>query len=352
MTSSDARHPRLSIVVPVYRIERYVARCLASLDAQGLSAADHEVIIVDDGSTDGSSAIVDAWVADRPWAHLHRQPNRGLAAARNAGLRLARGQHVWFVDGDDHLDPGVVADIVRLLERFDLTMLALGVARVAPDTVPRPGESVADAVVPVIEGRSYLAAGRATAEAWGHVYQREFLTSEDLWFPEGQLIEDVVFTTTALIRAPRVAELPRTAYYYVQRPDSIMHLRGAEHTRRVIHGFCAVVDGLDCLRLAEVDSAGAPDRIVPHLELLEQTYIFFAIARLVRSDLPFRSTFQEMVGPFRAIGMYPMTVFPGDRFPGLRYRLLTWVFNRPWLLRPFAAGVRIPPRAMRKLRRA
>src|SRR5690349_8686628 len=91
--------PRLSVVVPVYNVERYLDECLASLAAQ--QVADFEAILIDDGSTDGSAAIAQAYADRDPRFRLISQPNAGLGAARNAGIALAQGEFLAFLDSDD-----------------------------------------------------------------------------------------------------------------------------------------------------------------------------------------------------------------------------------------------------------
>src|SRR5689334_866082 len=92
------RRPLLSVVVPVYDVERYLDECLASLAAQTLR--DLEVVVVDDGSPDGSAAIAEAWARRDPRFRLVRQANHGLGHARNTGARHAAGTYLAFVDSD------------------------------------------------------------------------------------------------------------------------------------------------------------------------------------------------------------------------------------------------------------
>src|SRR4051812_24229138 len=94
---------RISVVVPAFNVEAYLQECLASIAAQ--TAPDLEVIVVDDGSADGTRAVAEAFAAGDPRFRVISQPNRGLGAARNAGVAAARGTYLAFVDGDDVLPP-------------------------------------------------------------------------------------------------------------------------------------------------------------------------------------------------------------------------------------------------------
>ena len=96
--------PRFSVVVPAYNVERYIEECLDSISAQGRD--DVEVVVVDDGSTDSTSAILERWAREQAFINLIRQSNKGLLAARRAGIAVTRGGYVLCVDGDDGLLPG------------------------------------------------------------------------------------------------------------------------------------------------------------------------------------------------------------------------------------------------------
>ncbi|MDR2885736.1 MAG: glycosyltransferase, partial [Rikenellaceae bacterium] len=116
----------ISFVLPVYNVEKYLARCLDSVLAQDLAPDEFEVVVVDDSSTDGSRAVAERYAAADPRIRLLvLSPNGGVAAARNMALDHARGKYVWPVDPDDFLFPGVAGQMVRTMERQQLDMLAL-----------------------------------------------------------------------------------------------------------------------------------------------------------------------------------------------------------------------------------
>ncbi|MDY6022735.1 MAG: glycosyltransferase family 2 protein, partial [Sodaliphilus sp.] len=94
---------KLTVVVPCYNVEDYLCRCLDSLVHQDIPESDYEVIAVDDGSTDSTGEICDRYAKDYPQVKVMHQTNRGLGAARNAGLDLARGKYLLFVDADDFM---------------------------------------------------------------------------------------------------------------------------------------------------------------------------------------------------------------------------------------------------------
>ena len=105
----------ISVIVPVYNVVAYLPECVRSILSQDYP--DLEVILIDDGSTDGSGRLCDEFAADDSRVKVIHQPNGGAASAKNAGLRIAGGTYLSFVDSDDFLEPNVYAYMVRTLEK-------------------------------------------------------------------------------------------------------------------------------------------------------------------------------------------------------------------------------------------
>ncbi len=124
--------PKLSIIVPIYNVEPYLRKCVESLLTQDLDPAEYEIILVDDGSTDGCPAICDEYAqtlhpsgGSRKGANIKviHQPNGGLSAARNTGIMAAKGDYVCFVDSDDYWEPNVLGGLMAQVERDNLDVL-------------------------------------------------------------------------------------------------------------------------------------------------------------------------------------------------------------------------------------
>ena len=146
----------LSIIVPVYNAQPYLEECLRSLLGQDIP--DYEIICVDDGSTDGSSAMLDAFAAEHHGIFPIHQKNSGVAAARNTGLSAAKGDYIWFVDADDFIQPNVLARLRSVIAETGCDQLVVGGFQFAevltpkqealrqernlPDNVPGPGAVV------------------------------------------------------------------------------------------------------------------------------------------------------------------------------------------------------------------
>lgn len=212
--------PFLTVVVPVYRVEPFLRRCLDSILAGAPDGV--EVVAVDDRSPDRCGDLLDAYQrADRRVRVLHLHENVGLGRARNAGLDAARGEYVWFVDSDDWLPRGSVAAVVDRLRAARPDVLMVDHERVYVG-----GRRVADASSPLLRSRSRDTDAVTLAErpellrvlhtAWNKVVRRDFLDALELRFPTG-LYEDYLFSHPVLMAAERIAVLDRICYYYRQR---------------------------------------------------------------------------------------------------------------------------------------
>ena len=110
--------PVISVIIPVYKVEAYLERCLRSVLAQ--SHSELEIILVDDGSPDECPALCDQWTQRDSRIRVIHKENGGLSSARNAGLAVCRGEYISFVDSDDWIEPGMLSYLLGLLERLSL----------------------------------------------------------------------------------------------------------------------------------------------------------------------------------------------------------------------------------------
>lgn len=129
---------RFSIIVPVYNVERYLGECLESVAFQDYD--DYEVVIVDDGSTDGSAAVYERFAAEASFPmRIVKQGNSGLLRARRAGIKAAHGDYLWHVDGDDCLAPGAMRTVSKTIDEYEPDVILLGMSEAKDFTTVLPG---------------------------------------------------------------------------------------------------------------------------------------------------------------------------------------------------------------------
>ena len=229
----------ISVVVPVYNVEDYVKRCLDSLVMQTMTAI--EVLVVDDGSTDGSGAICDEYAVRYYTIQVLHKPNGGLSDARNYGLARATGEYVLFVDSDDYLEPDACEALLAETGAGDVDMVIGRATLEKPSAAMQRFETVAAQLAchRVYTGKEYLigclSGGALRVEAWRSLYRRAFLQQNDLHFQKGIMHEDEEFTPRALLAAQKVVLSDRAFYHYDNaRTGSIMN-NSAASLRKLTH---------------------------------------------------------------------------------------------------------------------
>lgn len=227
----------ISVIVPVYQVEKYLDRCVASLVAQ--TYRELEIILVDDGSPDRCGAMCDAWASrDSRIVVVHKE-NGGLSDARNAGMRVARGELIAFVDSDDWVEPTMYASLYNRMLETGSDIASCGALRVWEDNTPNcmmtklNGDHVlekVDAMKALID-TSYL-----VMTVWNKLYRRR--TIQNVWFPIGKINEDEFWSWKVIARADRVATLQKPYYNYLQRSGSIMSAQASKEPMLVIEAKC------------------------------------------------------------------------------------------------------------------
>ena len=212
---------KVSVVVPVYKVEDYLAGCVDSILAQTFTTI--EVILVDDGSPDGSGAICDEYALRDGRVRVIHQINGGVTSARRRGVEEARGEFVCFVDADDTLPPSSIEALYAYAEEHDLDMV-MG-AYVEVDEAGRREREVRyregsysgeDFLRDLLEG--------ASGVPWGNLYRRRLFDRGVLNVPaEIKRSEDFIMKTRLALRAERVGGIPDIVYYYLQRETSAVH---------------------------------------------------------------------------------------------------------------------------------
>lgn len=216
----------ISIIVPVYNIVNCVEACIKSILAQ--RSPHWEMILVDDGSTDGSGEICQTYAeSDRRIKYVHKT-NGGLSSARNAGIEIARGDWIMFVDGDDCILPDTVDTLLRVIPNTDnADVIHFGFQEIKLGDVELISYAHSDNVHIVDNKKEmfiYLnTIGGEAASACTKLIRRSLLDS--LCFKEGILHEDEEFTPRLLIKANKIAYVDFKPYIYIQRPGSIITSR-------------------------------------------------------------------------------------------------------------------------------
>ena len=214
----------LTIVVPVYRVENYIRRCIDSVLCQINSSI--EIILVDDGSPDNSGKICDDYASKYECIQVIHKTNGGLSSARNAGINEARGEYILFLDSDDWLFEGCLNQFLEIIQNYDADLI-VGKAKVIDDqgntfdklnyTIRKGLYSSEEYISLLNKRKSYSACAPFT------LCRTELIRKKNIRFLEGVVQEDELWTPTILLNAETVFFSDVYFYYNFVRNDSITH---------------------------------------------------------------------------------------------------------------------------------
>lgn len=214
------RDTRISVIVPVYNVEEYLPRCLDSILAQ--TYENLEIILVDDGAKDRSGAICDEYAAKDPRIKVIHKENGGLSSARNAGLDMAEGTYIAFVDSDDWIEPEMYGHMLSLMDKYGAKLVCAGRYDVSEKTgektvglCPKKEEAV---TAEELGGRIFLWDG-CDSSACDKLYHHSLL--DGFRYPEGKVCEDVPVTYKIVLKAGQAVLCDRPFYNYYHRSGSI-----------------------------------------------------------------------------------------------------------------------------------
>ena len=311
----------LSIIIPVYNVERYLAACLESVVQQKLT--DFEVILVDDGSTDRSGKICDEFAERHHKFRVIHQDNKGVSVVRNVGIKNAKGKYVYFVDSDDFLVPSSLNRVLACAVQNNVDVACFGSISGEREELTARSASIGNkdcGSSGVMNGDEYIATHNFLATVWWYIIKREYLQSLNLLFPQGRRLEDGCFTPFVLLHAKRIIHIDAIVYCYVMQHGSIMRNKDRQRNFDMLsdYAFAArnLTDGYErnCNRM----SAQTSGRWIG----LTNSYIFFGMLKALRLGEA-----KYMIEYLKSIRLYPFGELYEVDYPGKKWKLLHWLMN-------------------------
>lgn len=226
----------ISVIIPVYNVEKYLEKCVTSVVNQTYRKL--EIILVDDGSTDASGQICDKYAQiDSRIVVIHKK-NGGLSSARNAGLDIARGQYLGFVDSDDYIDLEMYYELHQKCVQYNLDVVA---ARFVENCRGKDKAMTTTGEFRTFTGKEMLEINLlghdkylVTNSVWDRLYKTELI--KELRFPEGKRYEDICYSTYLFLKTDKCGYYDKILYHYTIRDDSIMG-QGAKKRYAVSNDF-------------------------------------------------------------------------------------------------------------------
>jgi len=205
----------ISVIVPVYNVEPYVRKCLDSVINQ--TYRDLEILVIDDGSTDGSGKICDEYAGKDERIKIFHTENRGLSAARNLGLDEAQGEWIGFVDSDDWIEPDMYEVLLKRAEESEADVVECGVYKEYSDrTVERKRE---ECQYSGTEAVNLLLQCKLSNAVWNKLWKNDCFSS--IRFPEGRVFEEYATTYRLFLDANYISTVAESEYHYFKRKGSL-----------------------------------------------------------------------------------------------------------------------------------
>ena len=217
----ELEQPLISIIVPVYKVEKYLKRCVDSILTQ--TYQNMEIILVDDGSPDNCGAICDRYKETDSRVVVIHKKNGGLSDARNVGIEIARGEYITFIDSDDFISPFFLENLWITIQKSECEIAASWfINYYAGDNIPEAKKvNIKDITVLSKEDfyKKLLYQDGVEVSAWGKLYKTNLF--QGVKYPVGKLYEDIPTTYLLVEKTTKVAVIPNIDYFYFQRMTSI-----------------------------------------------------------------------------------------------------------------------------------
>lgn len=291
---------RLSIIIPIYNVEKYIERCINSIFEQNLASEDYEVLLIDDETPDQSGEIAKKIAESRDNYHYIFQKNKGLGGARNTGILHAKGNYILFLDSDDWLEENSLFYFIEkeLCQALDLVYFDIN--RCYPNG-EKKDVKMSYEENRIFSGRDFILKNRLEILPLGAFYKRELLIDNRIKFVEGVYYEDVYFCLKSVLNAQRVKYVSKIVYNYYFNEQSITNKK----TR--IHNDKKIVDyGKAMLRILEVLNT-QPKEIRERIYFLLEKYMRLWVQMIYRTSVNFTSV-RNILLAMKEKGLYPFKI--------------------------------------------
>lgn len=318
----------LSIIVPVYNVAAYLDRCIVSLLNQGLDSSEYEIILVNDGSTDNSLEICQRYAGQYGQIRLITQENQGLGAARNAGMFLAKGEYICFVDSDDYLDDKGLSKLIRWCDGTNDGIRYW--CRILDGHSNIDDSETEEGCYDVMTGTEYLTAFGLETFCWNWLYKKAFLDKQNLEF-DVIINEDFRFISSFLLANPMIVSTSYRFYNLVVRDGSITTSKDPKHLCRGVNDTLETLLILKEKLLSYKDIIPAMyDKCMSSL----QSKVPHIFSRIMGSNLS-NEEYLEIVNCCREEGLLPLPTQKDSITIRIINRGINFICQYPSLL-PFA----------------
>ena len=317
---------RLSIIIPLYNLEDYIERCILSIVSQSIDTGRYELIVVNDGSTDGSESIVRKLQSNYPFIKLINKENEGLSSARNKGLGIASGDYIFFIDADDWVSPNSLSQLLDIIDTHPEDIILFKVAEIHSDGkakaiyfhLPKSNQTL-----PVDD---YICNYTILSAAWQGLFKRSLFTDHNIQMPESFLAEDDDLVVKLYSVAETIYYLPVEVYSYYQRLQSISNSSDPHHNEKLIKDRVSIFREL--VNYAQLFTGKRKMGLERKLNFLA-----LDIIRLLIRKSQTRQTIDSTLHQLSDLGYFPLN----RKMYSIKYIIFQTLLNKPSGIRFFTS---------------
>ena len=325
---------KLSVLIPMYNAEKYISNCLNSLINQDLPKDDYEILVMDDGSTDKSSLIVERYVEKNKNIFLFKESNVGESSTRNKLMRKAKGDYVYNLDADDYIlnnSLGYLLDnaIENNLEILGFNTLLIDSAK----GLTIKSLDTKDSNIIMQNGLDFIRNYRDTRhEVWWYIVKTSFLRSTGVAFGENEFNADLVFTMRLFLNAKKTGYSSLSIHRYVQTPDSVVRSPDINKRKIYIENLFSMMVGFSKLiNSVNQEIPDNEDPLIDNLKYRLDKAVFFNTIKMIRAGYSLKQV-KEKTNMLKDVNAYPITHFIGKEYNSFSFKLFNGLFNNEKIL--------------------
>lgn len=322
----------LSILIPMYNSEHFIAKCLDSILNQKILSKTYEIIVFDDASTDSSKTIVETYAKTHKNIIVYSGKNSGAYVLRNKMLNIAKGKYVYFMDADDYMIKVGLNDVINVAIEKELDVIGFNCYIDHDNYDKNYSHLVFNETPQVQDGLSYLSNQRYMRhEIWWYIIKKDFLIKNHITFKEERYASDVLFTVETFLKAKRLIHEPLMLYKYVKTPNSITTNRKRNHLLRLISCHVKMIVNLSEL-INALNTITEQDKLIKqNLSFRRDVYVYMTISEMLEAKID-EKALKNNISLFRKYNAYPLKNFLGKEFPTTKNKIITFIFNNITLL--------------------
>lgn len=314
----NKKQPLISVIIPIYNVEKYLHRCINSVIAQNYNNL--EIILVDDGSKDSSGKIADTYAKNHKNIRVIHKENGGLSSARNIAIKQSRGDWLAFIDSDDYVAEDFISELISLAIKNDSDIATCSFESFSDDgSVLKKSPSWPEKTLSGIEAVDDAFKNKRQSYITLNIFKKELFLKNNIKFPEGRYYEDLATKTKLLYCAKKVSYTNKKLYFYLIRKTSIT---GSLFSEARYNDFTSALNDTESFLLQK----NAKPLFLNYFKLYSLFTLLNYLAREKQSCINAKRYWKEIRDQLKKI--YKVTTFPNAKKKILYKILLTLSLNK------------------------